>query len=182
MNNFKNNSNPNIFKSRNGSGRNTSTNNQDYDQSKTADHNVTTTFKHNSTITRKIELPIHHYTPDEICLSLKNKFKNTPVKVNNEAQKNYISELMNTKVVINKPEEIDHHKHFSLALIRKLYEQEITINKYTMSYFDIGAGVRSLSYGLKHIHSNRPTVCVADRVRAEKMQQILHLVEPASLS
>ena len=49
----------------------------------------------------------------------------------------------------------------------------VTVDNHPFTYFDIGAGTRSLEAGLLNVHNNRPTISIADKMRSDKAFKLL---------
>lgn len=100
---------------------------------------------------------------------LKNKL--LTVHVNNQAQKHYMEAIFNREAIVNKFP--NQHPHMCLAQLRRQFEFEVTLNCAPQIIFDIGAGCRSIKYGLTHVFNNQPILSGADRLRNCKRKTAL---------
>jgi len=108
-----------------------------------------------------------NYTRVQILLSANKK-----LTVNTTGQQSLLSKAINVHTKL--AEKQDEHPHFFLGLLRKIFEEHVTLQN-TMIY-DIGCGARSLAKGLLNVHNNRPIITSADKERNSKLYEKLNTI------
>lgn len=88
------------------------------------------------------------------------------IHVNRPEEVPYFQNLFNRNVLLNKVP--NTHPHANLAQLRRQYEFEITLGMFPLVVADIGAGTRSLSYGLTNVYNIMPVLSSADKGRQIK--------------
>lgn len=94
------------------------------------------------------------------------------MNANTEEEVMYLRKISNGTVILNTYENL--HPHIMLAQLRRFYELEVTLGMYPLPTFDVGAGSRSLQYGLTHVFSNQPNMSTADYFRYAKRSQYIN--------